>query len=171
MSSVLAGKNNIDDCIQKSTLPNLDFITAGIVPPNPSELIIGPKMDDSLKWLKTKYDYIIIDNPPIGVVTDGMKSLQIADYPIYVFKSGFSKRFYIESLERLYSENHIVKISYVLNAVEMGAIGYGRNNYSRSNQRYGYGYGYGYYDEESGFKKKNPILKRMFNFIRFKKKF
>jgi tyrosine-protein kinase Etk/Wzc len=172
MSTILAGKDNIEDCIQKSTLPNLDFITAGVVPPNPSELIIGPRMEETLRILKSMYDYVIIDNPPIGVVTDGMKCLQMADYPIYVFKSGYSKRFFIESLERLVRESHINQISYILNGVELGNIGYGKNRYSRSNQRYGYGYGYGYgyYDEERELGEKKSFIRRLIGLFRFKRK-
>lgn len=158
MSSILAGKEVIENCIQKSVLPNLDFITAGVVPPNPSELIIGPRMEETLNQLKQMYDFVIIDNPPVGVVTDGMKSLQMADYPIYVFKSGYSKRFFIENLERLVRESHINSISFVLNNVDLGFAGYGKFSYSRSKHGFGYGYGYGYYDEESARKPRHPFI-------------
>jgi tyrosine-protein kinase Etk/Wzc len=171
MSNILAGKEIIDNCIQKSTIPNLDFITAGVVPPNPSELIIGPRMIETLNSLKLIYDYIVIDNPPVGVVTDGMKSLQLADYPIYVFKSGYSKRYYIENLERLVNESHIKNISYVLNSVELGTSTYGKLTYARNKHgySYGYGYGFGYYDEESNSKEKKSIFKKIFDIVRRKK--
>jgi tyrosine-protein kinase Etk/Wzc len=169
MSTILSGKTGVEECIQKSMLPNLDFITAGIVPPNPSELIISARMDEALDQLKSLYDYVIIDNPPIGVVSDGMKSLQVADFPIYVFKSGVSKRFFIEGLERLLNENSIRRISYVLNGVTMGSFGYGNRGFSGSNQRFGYGYGYGYYDEETELQQKTTFLRRVLNTVRFRK--
>jgi capsular exopolysaccharide synthesis family protein len=169
MSSILAGKESIEDCIQKSVLPNLDFITAGVVPPNPAELIIGPKMEETLRKLKEMYDYVIVDNPPIGVVTDGMKSIQMADYPIYVFKSGYSKRYFIENLERLVHESQITNISYVLNNVDLGFAGYGGLSYTRSKHGYGYGYGFGYYDEESTRKTKYPLITKILRIFGLKK--
>jgi len=70
-------------CIQHSNLQNLDFITAGPIPPNPSELVISKEMDNLLAHLKTMYDVIMIDNPPVGIVSDGIAMIQKADYPIY----------------------------------------------------------------------------------------
>ncbi|MBK9418926.1 MAG: polysaccharide biosynthesis tyrosine autokinase [Flavobacteriales bacterium] len=66
MSTVLIGKDAIADCIQQSTLPGLDFITAGPIPPNPSELIIDPRMVKVINELRTSYDVVLIDNPPWG---------------------------------------------------------------------------------------------------------
>ena len=64
MSEILSKKNNVEDCIKTSSLENLDFITAGTLPPNPSELIISETFDKILDKLKKTYDIIIIDNPP-----------------------------------------------------------------------------------------------------------
>ena len=76
MSTLLIGQNSVDSCINSSTLENLDFITAGPIPPNPSELILSKKMDEIIEHLKSIYDYIIIDNPPCGLVTDGIENMQ-----------------------------------------------------------------------------------------------
>ncbi|MBP8042626.1 MAG: polysaccharide biosynthesis tyrosine autokinase, partial [Bacteroidales bacterium] len=95
MSTILSHKTEIDECIKHSAIKNLDFITAGPVPPNPSELIFSQDTDEVLKYLQTKYDFIIIDNPPVGLVTDGIKALSIADYPLYVIKANYSKKYYI----------------------------------------------------------------------------
>ncbi|HWY38503.1 MAG TPA: polysaccharide biosynthesis tyrosine autokinase, partial [Bacteroidia bacterium] len=86
MSTILINKHGIAECVNRSNLPDLDFITAGPIPPNPSELIISPRMDEVLAELKAKYDIIVIDNPPIGLVTDGISMISKADYPIYVFR-------------------------------------------------------------------------------------
>ena len=92
MSEILSKKNTIKECINHSSLKGLDFITAGTLPPNPSELIISPNFDNNINELKKVYDYIIIDNPPVGLVTDGIPVLQKADYPIYVFKANYSRK-------------------------------------------------------------------------------
>lgn len=147
VSTILSGIDPIDDCIQSSKVSNLDFITAGPVPPNPSELILTPMMDQMIDYLKSKYDYVIIDNPPVGIVTDGMKSVLMADYPIYLLKANFSKRIFIQNINRLISESNIRRLSIVLNAVDQEYSSYGYDK----GYAYGYygGYGYGYYDEEA----------------------
>ncbi|MFH1005025.1 MAG: polysaccharide biosynthesis tyrosine autokinase [Bacteroidota bacterium] len=136
MSTLLIGKDTIDNCIQHSTFENLDFITAGPIPPNPSELIINKRMDDILAYLKTKYDFIVLDTPPVGLVTDGIAIIQKADYPIYILRAEYSKRRFIQNIDRLYNENNIKNISIVLNSVDIDSKNHKHN--------YGYGYGYGY---------------------------
>src|SRR5688572_5060429 len=91
MSTILTGITPIEDCFMNSPMDNLKFITAGPSPPNPSELILSKKLDEVLLYLKTKFDYIVIDNAPVGLVTDGLATIQRADYPIYVFRAGYSR--------------------------------------------------------------------------------
>jgi len=145
VSTILSGIDHVDDCIKPSRVKNLDFITAGPVPPNPSELILTPRMDQMVEFLKGKYDYVIIDNPPVGIVTDGMKSVLMAEYPIYLFKANYSKRVFIQNVNRLVSESNISRLSIVLNAVDREYSSYGYDK----GYAYGYygGYGYGYYEE------------------------
>src|SRR5690606_32172642 len=80
MSTILVGKDSLENCIHQSNLDNLDFITAGPVPPNPSELILNSNTEKVLEELKKTYDVIVIDNPPVGMVTDGIPIIQKADY-------------------------------------------------------------------------------------------
>ncbi len=147
ISTILSGIDNVDECIQSSNVKNLDFITAGPVPPNPSELIISNNMNEMINWLKDKYDFVIIDTPPVGIVTDGMKCLLMADYPIYMFKANYSKRLFIQNLNRLIIDNKISHLSLVLNAIdyEFSSYGYGKM-YSYQGYK-GYGYDFGYYDD------------------------
>ncbi|MEO6902261.1 MAG: polysaccharide biosynthesis tyrosine autokinase [Bacteroidia bacterium] len=153
MSTLLIGKDTIESAIQKSHLENLDFITAGPIPPNPSELIISSKMDEILAYLKTKYDVIIIDNPPVGLVSDGISMIQKADYPIYIFRADYSKRNFIQNVDRLFNEVGIKKLSIILNGVDVDRKNYGYNyGYGYG---YGYGFGYGYYEEQVKLTKKN----------------
>src|SRR5690606_23797595 len=82
MSTLLIGKDYLGNCIHKSEQENLDFITAGPVPVNPSELIINGRLDKIIEELKRSYDLIIADTPPVGLVTDGISLIQKADYPL-----------------------------------------------------------------------------------------
>lgn len=134
MSGLIIDQYGLEDCIQKSSLETLDFITAGPIPPNPSELIISDSFREKLEALKKIYDIIIIDNPPVGLVSDGIKNLTDADIPIYVFKSHYSKRTFIKKIDDLFEMQQLKSLNVVLNGIKS----------SRKGGSYGYGYGYGY---------------------------
>jgi capsular exopolysaccharide synthesis family protein len=157
MSTLLIGKSDLQSVIRNSHLPNLDFITAGPIPPNPSELIINGKIEKLIEELKTKYDVIIFDTPPVGLVTDGLHLIQLSDYPIYVFRANYSKRNFVQNADRLINENKITNLSVILNGVDTEKNTYGYNY----GYGYGYGYGYayeaGYYTGEEVFKKKKKL--------------
>ncbi len=138
ISTALIGKNTIEECINHSSQENLDFITAGPIPPNPSELILSEKMDQIIEELKKEYDLIIIDTPPVGIVTDGIEMIRKADYPIYIFRAEYSRRNFINNLDALINDSNINKLSIVLNSVGKRERSYKYSGYN------GYGYGYGY---------------------------
>ena len=170
MSTILIGKNKLEECIRHSQMDNLDFITAGPIPPNPAELLLTPKMDQVIADLKSQYDFVVIDNPPSGLVSDAIVNLQRADYPIYVFRSDYSRKFFINNLIRLKEENKISNISCILNSVDLQknrSYGYGYG-YGSYNYGYGYGYGFGYYEEES-MSKPNKTGSRIYNIVKGKK--
>lgn len=162
MSTLLIGKNQLNEAIHHSNMENLDFITAGPIPPNPSELIISNKMQDILTELKKIYEIIIIDNPPVGLVSDGISMIQQADYPIYIFRADYSKRSFIQNVDRLFNENNIKKLSVILNGVDIERKNYGYNyGYGYG---YGYGAGYGYYEDGvKSSREKKSFFKRLFS--------
>jgi tyrosine-protein kinase Etk/Wzc len=143
MSSLLIGKYTMNECVLPTSIQNLNYIPAGPIPPNPSELLLSQNFHILLENLKLVYDVIILDTPPIGIVTDGIIAMRKADLPIYVFRADYSKRFFTKTLNRLIKVNNFNNIAVVLNAVK-----------SPRGQGYGYGYGYnysssGYYDDQS----------------------
>ncbi len=158
MSTILTGSSKVDDCFMDSHMPNLKFITAGPPPPNPSELILNPRLDEVINYLKSLFDYIVIDNAPVGLVTDGIATIQKANYPIYVFRAGYSRKMFTQILDRLKNETAVKNLAVVLNDVDVS-----RKIYSY-NYGYGYGYGYGYtggyYTDDE--KKKSWKKKRKF---------
>jgi capsular exopolysaccharide synthesis family protein len=152
MSSLISEQYELKDCIKASKIGNLFFITAGPIPPNPSELLLSDRFKDIIEELKTQFDVIIMDNPPIGLVSDGIKILTDADIPIYVFKSHYSKRIFAHRVKELFDMNQLTKLNVILNGIKAN----GRSNYGYG---YGYGYGNGYYEESE----KNRIsLKQRF---------
>ena len=136
MSTILSGIHTLEESIQQGPLPHLKVITAGPLPPNPSELILSKKMMDILDDLKTQYDYVIIDNPPIGLVSDATPILQKADIPIYIFRAHYSRIHFVHAYDRLKNEQKVHKLSVVLNDIDIKKNTYGYN--------YGYGYDYVY---------------------------
>ncbi|MCK4662097.1 MAG: polysaccharide biosynthesis tyrosine autokinase [Bacteroidales bacterium] len=151
ISTILINKHNINECIKHTEIKNFDFITAGPIPPNPSELVLGKEMKNLIETLKNSYDTIIIDTPPAGIISDALTHFQRADYPIYVIKANFSKRNFLQNVNNLISEKNLTNLSLVLNNVE----------YPLSKS--GYGYGYGYYEDDE-IKRKKVFIKKMFFF-------
>jgi len=150
MSNALINEISWQECIRHSEIQNLHYITSGPIPPNPSELMLGKKLEDIIAELKETYDVILVDNPPVGIISDGVHLMSIADIPIYVFKSQYSKRNFVERVEELIDVQQIKNLSVVLN----GEVS--------NKQRYGYGYKYSsekYFDSE--LEKKN-IISRIF---------
>ena len=138
LSTLLIGKHQLSECIRETTIPNLHYLSAGPTPPNPAELVMNGSFDELLDTLKSQYDIIIMDTPPVGLVTDGILIMKKADLPLYVFKAEYSKKEFFKSLNRLTSLNEFRNMAVILNGVHSGnGYGYG----------YGYGNGNGYYQE------------------------
>jgi len=136
MSTLLSGSTSLSNVIQKSEYENLDVITSGPVPPNPSELIQGELMEKVMEKLREVYDVIILDTPPIGLVTDARTLMHLSDTSIYILRAGYSKKSFVHSIKELSSLREIHGLGIILNDVKADKHGYG------------YGYGYGYYEEE-----------------------
>jgi len=136
-STLLSGQHSLNECTYSTEVPNLYAIPAGPIPPNPSELILNDAFISLLEALKETYDVVILDTPPVGLVTDGMLIMKHADLRIFVLRASYSKRAFIKRIEQSLKAHHLLKTGLVLNAVDI------------KEQGYGYGYGYGYYDEES----------------------
>ena len=147
ISTILIGKNTIDECIVPSEVENLDLLPSGPIPPNPSELIMSDRSDVMFKELKDRYDLIFMDTPPIGIVTDGVLVMKKADIKVYIVRAEYSKRQFVDFLEKINSLHTFDHLYIVLNAVKR-----------TKGIHYGYGYGSGYYKE-----KYRPWLKRIWN--------
>lgn len=162
MSTILIGKDNYKDCIIKTDFENFDFISSGPTPPNPAELANSKAFDELLETLKQEYDVIIIDTPPIGIVSDAIFSFQRADLPIYVSRANYSKRIFINNINYLYEQKSIKNLSVILNGVSIVSskygYGYSRYGYGYGGYGYGYGFGYGYYSYDQKGQKKKSIF-------------
>ena len=149
LSSYLGGMASIDEIIQNIDFHNINIITAGPAPPNPAELINSTQMEKLIEELKTKFDFIVLDNPPIGLVSDPLKTLQLADYPIFVIRANFTKRPFLLLPDKIYTNYNINKLSIILNAYDNTVSTYGKSR----DIYYSYGYGYGSYGLKYGYGK------------------
>eukprot|EP01137_Pigoraptor_chileana_P029943 Opistho-2@15879 len=145
----LIGDNTLDQVIQKTHIPFLDVITSGPIPPNPSELILGESMKEMIQELKKTYDYIILDTPPVGLVSDALELSQYCDVTLYVVRQNFTKKEMLTLLNNRTKRGELQNVSIIFNGYENKAkygVGYGYGyGYGYS---YGYGYGSGYHEDE-----------------------
>ena len=141
----LIGQKTLDEIIQKTHIPNLDVLTSGPIPPNPSELILGESMKEMIDELKIKYDYVILDTPPVGLVSDALELSQFCDVTLYVIRQNYTKKDMLTLLNNRTKRGELSNVSILFNGYESKAkygVGYG-NGYG-----YGYGYGTGYHEDE-----------------------
>lgn len=151
-SNYLSGNANLEDILLPSTLvESLTLIPSGPIPPNPSELILNKRMTLLIDELKLKFDRIIIDTPPIGLVSDGLVLAEFADSIVFVVRDGVTRKSHLTEVVELYNHGKLKNLAVVFNAVKRRNSGYGYY----SGGSYGYGSDYGaYFDEkheEKGF--------------------
>lgn len=153
LSTYLSGLHNIEDVIQRTHVDHLDVISGGPVPPNPSELILNDRMDTLMKTLIDRYEFILLDTPPLALITDGLVLAKYADHTIYLVRQNYTPKGMLHSMDELYQQGKLRNMSLVLNDVYRSGPGYGYGNYGYGHYGYGYGYGYGSKDgsDKSGY--------------------
>ncbi len=112
---------------------NMYVLPAGIIPPNPSELLSSSLLNSGIEYLSTKYDYIILDTPPIGLVSDTLTIGQCASATLLVARADYSPKSNFTLINQIVTDNKLPKCSIVLNSIDM------------TKRKYGYYYGHGKY--------------------------
>ncbi len=152
LSSYLIGETEYNQLMQQwEGNENLYFIPSGPLPPNPGELLLSPKLDQLFERLQKEYDYIVIDAPPVGLVSDALSLGRLAELTLFVIRFNYSTTRSLELISDLKRAGKLPHPAVVFNGVQ-ATRGYGYG-YSYG---YGYGYGYGgygqgYYDDEEQF--------------------
>lgn len=150
---------NLFDMIQPSQISkNLDILPGGPVPPNPTELVARTVLEDAINLLKERYDYVILDTAPIGMVTDTAIIGRVADMCIYVCRADVTPKAAYQYINVLKNNNTFPKLATIINGIDMTqrkhsyGYNYGRKygyGYGKNGHGYGYGYGYGYEAENN----------------------
>lgn len=129
VSTILIRRNTWEECISHTPVEFFDYLPAGPHPPNPAELLLSPEFSELLNNLRSRYDYVLLDTPPVGLVTDGIIAMKHADLSIYVFRANYSKSSFLLNLRRIVTINKFDNLVVVLNALP-----------STGEHKYGYGY-------------------------------
>ena len=153
----LIKQKTVDEIINHTHIPHLDVILSGPVPPNPAEMIMSEGMGELIQELKQKYDYIILDTPPVGLVSDALELAQYCDVTLYIVRQNFTKKEMISLLNNRVKRGELNNTSIILNGLE---------NKAKYGTGYGYGYGYGayangYYEEEKSASVYQKIAKKI----------
>ena len=135
ISTYIIGKSTLDEVIVESAIANLSVAISGPVPPNPAELLDTEQIEMFFASMKKQFDYIVIDTPPIAIVTDALLIQKYTDLTLYVIRQNYSQRQVLDLVNELYNTKKIANIGLVVNDINTPGY-YGYN--------YGYGYGYGY---------------------------
>ena len=141
----LIKQNSLAEITNHTQIENLDVILSGPIPPNPSELILSDAMKELIDELKQKYDYIILDTPPVGLVSDALELAQYADVTLYIVRQNYTKKDMITLLNTRVKRGELNNASIVFNGYENKA-------------KYGSGYGYGYGSYSNGYHEEEAKL-------------
>lgn len=137
ISNYLIGKATINDIIKETQYEHLYIVSAGPIPPNPTELITGKKFKEMMDLLKEQFDYVIIDSTPIGLVTDSQLLASYAQTTVYIVRHDLTPKVFLRMINDLKEQNKFNNMSIVFNGLK-------RRGFSILNYGYGYGYGYSY---------------------------
>jgi capsular exopolysaccharide synthesis family protein len=141
ITTYLIGKSSLDEVIHSTEYKNLDCIVSGPTPPNPAELVDSKETRTLFEELEKRYDCIVIDTSPIGIVTDALLLTPYASTNIFVIRHQFTHKQFFEQNMKMLSEANINNVGLIINGIKTHKYGYAYN--------YGYGYGYGYGKEGS----------------------
>lgn len=145
LSSFLSSQlNEVSPIIQVTQYENLDMISRGATPPNPGELLLNGRFELLMGELRSQYDIVVLDAPPVGLVSESLELIRNTDITLYVLRHGYSNRASIDFANDLKLKRGVKNVYTVFNDVPNEQLRYG-------------GYGYGYYEED-----RKPFLKRLF---------
>ena len=133
-------EGNCEDLIvEKENYPGLFVLPVGTIPPNPTELLAEPRLAELMEKMRSRFDYILIDCPPVDIVADTQIIEKLADRTVFIVRAGLLERDMLPQLQSDYEAKRFKNMALVLN----GTIG-GSNRYGyRYGYKYGYAYGYG----------------------------
>jgi tyrosine-protein kinase Etk/Wzc len=146
LSTYLIGECDYKEIVRKIEIGNLFFVPSGTIPPNPSELLESERMKQFMKKVKDEFDFIVLDTPPIGIVSDALLLGSYADINIFVIRQKFSFKNTLELIQNIFEKKELKNLIVAVNDIHIsGYYGYGLRYGYGFYEGYGYNYGYGQY--------------------------
>ena len=145
LSNYLSNMNSFTEVVQHTSVDNLYLLSSGPVPPNPSELLMSDRMNQLIRDAQAEFDFIVMDTPPVALVTDAFVLSVYADHTIFLVRQNYTPKMLLKNADELFAQGKIRHLSILLNDIQKTGPGYGYG-YGYS---YGYGYNYGYGQGES----------------------
>jgi capsular exopolysaccharide synthesis family protein len=141
VSNYIIGKSDFDDILIRDVYPNLDVITAGPIAPNPSELVLRDKVRELIELVDEKYDFVIIDTPPFGLLNDTLELTRYVDMFLIIMNTRYTRKKGVEHINEMLEKFDDIGKGVVLNGIKESRLQY---YYSKYTYKYTYGYNYGY---------------------------
>ena len=129
LSTYLIGYDTLEQIILPTSIENLKLITSGPIPPNPAEILNKPIMKDLVEQVRTQFDFIIFDNAPVAMVTDGIIVSRLSDVNVFILRYGISHKHQIERINQFAETRKINHVGIVVNDIKTNAFGYSYYKY------------------------------------------
>lgn len=144
LSTFLSGISDFEDVVQSTHLENMFAITSGPIPPNPSELILRDELRELYKTSEEQFDYVILDTPPISLITDGITLMKDVDMRLFVLNSNSTSKGGVDFIEKLLEDNQLDGSALIMNREKRAMLTkyYGSYNYGGYYYQYSDKYGY-----------------------------
>jgi len=145
LSTLIIKKSTLENSIKPCTVPKLDILPSGPLPPNPSELLASASFKNLIEMLSKKYEYVIIDTPPVNVVSDAMVIKDVVTGIMLVVRYALTTYDELSACMKQINLAQANVLGFVMNDVHHRRSAAYYNNYKYKYKKYGYGgYGYGY---------------------------
>lgn len=149
LSTCLIGVDSFEQVVFPTQVENLYLLPSGPIPPNPAEILSKPSMKNLIEMARRQFDYILIDNAPVALVTDGIIASRMSDINIFILRYGVSHKHQIEMINQYADTKKVTDIGIIVNDIKVNSFGY---TYYKYYQYEAYKKDY-YSDDESGEKK------------------
>jgi tyrosine-protein kinase Etk/Wzc len=164
LSTYLIGRSTFEEVVVQTEIEHLFVAPSGPVPPNPAELIETSLMEEFIARAKNEFDIIIIDTPPIAIVTDALLLTKFSDVFVFVIRQNYSTKAVLKLVDDLYHKRDMTNVGILINDIKV-------NSYYRYTRKYSYGYGYygyGYSSNEAYYGEtveKPKLFRRIVDFL------
>jgi capsular exopolysaccharide synthesis family protein len=143
LSTYLSAIHQFKEVVQQTKIENLFLVSGGPIPPNPSELLLTDRFEAFITSALEEYEFIIIDTPPLALVTDAFVISKFVDHTVFVLRQNYSPKEFVRSIDEYYRSGKLKNMSIMLNDIYKSGLGYGYGQGYAYNYGYSYGYGYG----------------------------